>query len=263
MSTVRAATALATSKVPQITLWFWVAKLLTTGMGETTWDALSQGLGQVPALVLGGVGLVVALVTQFTARRYNAWIYWTAVVMVSVFGTAVADSVHNDFGVPYMVSTAVLLGVVAAVFALWYVVERTLSIHSIRTRRREGFYWAAVLATFALGTAAGDWTAGTLQLGYFPSGLVFLAAFLLPGLAWWRLRLNPIPAFWLSYIMTRPLGASFADFLAGPPQRGGLALGMLPISLVLTAVIVAVVRRLARPDRDQRAETALDAARAL
>lgn len=243
-------------KVPQITVLFWVAKLLTTGMGEVTWDAMAQGIGQVLALILGGVGLVVALVAQFTVRRYNAWIYWAAVAMVGVFGTAVADSVHNDFGVPYTMSTAVLLGVVVVIFGLWWAVERTLSIHSIATRRREGFYWAAVLATFALGTAAGDWTAGTLALGYLPSGLVFLAAFVLPALAWWRLRLNPIVAFWLCYVMTRPLGASFADYLAGPPQRGGLALGMLPISLLLTAVILWVVRRLARADRDQQAVAA-------
>lgn len=240
-------------KVPQITVLFWVAKLLTTGMGEVTWDALSQGIGPVLALILAGVGLIAALVAQFRARAYNAWIYWIAVVMVAVFGTAVADSVHNDFGVPYTVSTAVLLGVVVVIFGLWWTVERTLSIHTIATRRREGFYWAAVLATFALGTAAGDWTAGTLAWGYLPSGLVFVAAFALPALAWWRLRLNPIIAFWLCYVMTRPLGASFADYLAGPPQRGGLALGMLPISLVLTAFIIWVVRRLDRSDRAQRA----------
>jgi uncharacterized membrane-anchored protein len=152
------------TKVPQITLLFWVAKLLTTGMGETTWDYLDQSIGQTIAVAISGVGLVAALVAQLRSPRYNPWVYWTAVVMVSVFGTAVADLVHNDFGVPYTVSTAVLLGAVAAVFALWFAVEKTLSIHTIRTRRREGFYWSAVLLTFALGTAAGDWTAGTLGL---------------------------------------------------------------------------------------------------
>jgi uncharacterized membrane-anchored protein len=243
-------------KVPQITLLFWVAKLLTTGMGETTWDWLDQSLGQTIALVLSGVLLVAALVAQFAARRYNPWLYWAAVVMVSVFGTAIADTVHNDFGVPYAVSTAVLAGAVALVFVLWFAVQRTLSIHSIRTRRREGFYWTAVLLTFALGTAAGDWTAGTLGWGYFPSGLVFLVAFALPALAWRYLRLNAVVAFWLCYIVTRPLGASFADFLAGPPQRGGLALGMFWISLGLTALIVWMVARMARSQRPQVATTA-------
>jgi uncharacterized membrane-anchored protein len=229
------------SKVPQITVLFWVAKLLTTGMGETTWDWFDVALGQTTALVLTGSALVAALVAQFAMRRYNAWVYWTAVVTVSVFGTAVADVAHNDFGVPYTMSTLFLAGAVAAVFGLWYLVEGTLSIHSIHTRRREGFYWAAVLLTFALGTAAGDWTATSLSLGYFPSGVLFLVVFLLPAAAYRWLGLNAVAAFWLSYIVTRPLGASFADFMAGPPNRGGLALGMPPISMVLTALIVAVV----------------------
>jgi uncharacterized membrane-anchored protein len=231
----------AATKVPQITLLFWVAKLLTTGMGETTWDWFDVALGQAAALALTGTALVVALAAQFAMRRYNAWVYWASVVMVSVFGTAVADIAHNDFGVPYTISTLSLLGAVAAVFGLWYAVEGTLSIHSIYTRRREGFYWAAVLLTFALGTAAGDWTATSLNLGYFPSGIVFLIVFLLPAVAYRWVGLGAVPAFWLSYIVTRPLGASFADFMAGPPSRGGLALGMPPISMVLTALILAVV----------------------
>ena len=195
---------------------FWVVKIVTTGMGETTWDWMEAAIGAGAAVIISGLGLVAALVAQFASRAYNAWIYWSAIVMVSVFGTTVADSVHNDFGVPYVVSTWVLVAVVAAVLGTWYRVEGTLSIHSIRTRRREGFYWATVLSTFALGTAAGDWTASSLHLGYAPSGFVFLAAFLLPALAYWRFGLNPILGFWLSYVMTRPLGASFADYLGGP-----------------------------------------------
>ena len=238
-------------KVPQITLLFWVAKLLTTGMGEAAWDWMDHSLGQNPALVISGVVLVAALVAQFAVRRYHAWIYWAAVVMVSVFGTAVADVLHNQYGIPYTVSTSVLLVAVAAVFGLWWAVERTLSIHSVRTRRREGFYWAAVLLTFALGTAAGDWTAGTLGLGYLPSGLIFLVAFLLPAAAcrWWKM--NAILAFWLSYIVTRPLGASFADFLAGPDWRGGLSLGFPLITTVLTVFIVAIVGYFAKTGFDQ------------
>ena len=248
----RGAPGAAWSKVPEVTVLFWVAKLLTTGMGETTWDWMEIVIGQYPALAISATAFVAALVAQFAVRRYQPAIYWSAVVMVSVFGTTVADLVHNDFGVPYWASTAVAAVGVAAVLALWYRVEGTLSIHSITTRRREVFYWATVLLTFALGTAAGDWTAGSLHLGYLPSGLIFLAAFALPALAWWKLDLNPILAFWLCYILTRPLGASFADYFGGPPQRGGLALGMDRTSLVLTVLIVIVVAVFAITGRDQQ-----------
>jgi|tagenome__1003787_1003787.scaffolds.fasta_scaffold20816078_2 uncharacterized membrane-anchored protein len=239
------------TKVPQITLLFWLAKLLTTGGGETAWDWMSSSLGQYLAFGLSGAALVTALVAQFALRRYNPWVYWIAVAMVSVFGTGVADIMHNDFGVPYTVSTSVLLGAVVAMFGLWYSVERTLSFHSVLTPRREGFYWAAVLLTFALGTAAGDWSATSLGLGYLPSGILFGVLFLLPGLAWWKFGVNAVPAFWISYVLTRPLGASFADFLAGPGQRGGLELGMPPITIGIAAVTVAVVWWFARTRVDQ------------
>jgi uncharacterized membrane-anchored protein len=242
---------LAAIKVPQITLLFWIVKLLTTGMGEAAWDWMDHSLGQSISVVLSGVALVAALVAQFVARRYNTWIYWAAVVMVSVFGTAVADVMHNEYGVPYTVSTAVLLVAVVVVFALWFAVEKTLSIHSVRTHRREAFYWAAVLLTFALGTAAGDWTADTLSLGYFPSGVLFLIAFLLPAAAYRWFGMNAILAFWLSYVVTRPLGASFADFFAGPDFRGGLMMGFPVITVVLTAMIVAALVHLWRTGADQ------------
>lgn len=203
------------------------------------------------ALPLAGSGLVAALVAQFAVRRYNTWVYWTAVVIVSVFGTAVADTAHNDFGVSYTLSTLALVIAVAAVFALWYAVARTLSIHTVRTRRRESFYWAAVLLTFAVGTAAGDWTAGSLGWGYFPSGLVFLVAFLLPAAAHRWLGFNAIAAFWLSYIVTRPLGASFADWLAGPSWRGGLEMGFPPITITLVVLILGVVTWFARTGTDR------------
>jgi uncharacterized membrane-anchored protein len=241
----------ALSKVPEITVMFWVAKLLTTGMGETTWDALDIAFDQAVAVGITGVLFIASMVIQFTRRTYNAWSYWFAIVMVSVFGTTIADLVHNDFGVPYTVSTSVLLVLVGACFALWYRVEGTLSIHSITIRRREVFYWAAVLLTFALGTAAGDWTASTLHLGYLPSGLLFLVAFVLPAIAYRWFGLNAIVAFWLSYIMTRPLGASFADYLGGPRGRGGIALGMAPVSIALTVVIVAVIAYFAITRVDQ------------
>lgn len=257
----RSTSALAASKVPEVTLMFWVAKLLTTGMGETTWDWMDYALGKGLALGLSGAGLAVALIAQFSVRRYNPWIYWFAVVMVSVFGTTMADSVHNDFGVPYTVSTLVLVAAVAATFALWHRVEGTLDIHSIRTRRREGFYWTAVLLTFALGTALGDWTASTLHLGYLPSGLMFLVIFALPFLARRALGLGAIAAFWLAYIVTRPLGASFADYVGGPSSRGGLELGMGVISLILTAVIVGVVAwfHVSGADRPARLDAATSA----
>jgi uncharacterized membrane-anchored protein len=239
------------SKVPEITLMFWVAKLLTTGMGETTWDALDIAFDQVVAVSITGVLFVASMVIQFVRRSYNAWAYWFAIVMVSVFGTTVADLVHNDLGVPYTVSTSVLLVLVAVTFALWYRVEGTLSIHSITTRRREVFYWAAVLLTFALGTAAGDWTASTLHLGYLPSGILFAVLFLLPAIAYRWSGANAIACFWLSYILTRPFGASFADWFGGPAGRGGLALGMDRVAIVMTVIIVGVVAYFAITEVDR------------
>jgi uncharacterized membrane-anchored protein len=246
------------SKVPEITLMFWVAKLLTTGMGETTWDALAIGFDQGIAVAITGVLFVASMVIQFARRSYNAWAYWFAIVMVSVFGTTVADLVHNDFGVPYTVSTSVLLVLVGLTFALWYRVEGTLSIHSITTRRREAFYWAAVLLTFALGTAAGDWTASTLHLGYLPSGILFGVLFFLPAIAYRWFGANAIACFWLSYILTRPLGASFADWFGGPGGRGGLELGMENVAIVMTVIIVGIVTYFAVTKVD-RPTSSLDA----
>lgn len=253
------------SKVPEITLMFWVAKLLTTGMGETTWDALDIAFDQTIAVTVTGTLFVASMVIQFARRSYHAWAYWFAIVMVSIFGTTVADLVHNDFGVPYTVSTSVLLVLVALTFALWYRVEGTLSIHSITTRRREVFYWSAVLLTFALGTAAGDWTASTLHLGYLPSGILFGVLFLLPAIAHRWFGADAIACFWLSYILTRPFGASFADWFGGPPGRGGLALGMENVALVLTVIIVGVVAYFAiskvdRPTSVEADTVALDRA---
>jgi uncharacterized membrane-anchored protein len=170
--------------------------------------------------------------------------------MVSVFGTMVADGVHVELHVPYVVSTVFFSVVLAATFAAWYASERTLSIHSITTPRREAFYWVAVMATFALGTAAGDMTAITLGLGYLASGFLFAALFAAPALAYWRLGLNAVFAFWFAYIVTRPLGASFADWLAVPPGRGGLGLGFGEVSVVLTLLIAGFVVFLSVTRRD-------------
>jgi uncharacterized membrane-anchored protein len=189
---------------------------------------------------LGTLGLVAALIVQFRVRRYIAWVYWLTVLMVAIFGTMAADVVHIVLGVPYLYSTIGFSIALAAVFIIWYATEKTLSIHSIYTPRREVFYWATVMTTFALGTAAGDMTADTLKLGYFASGLLFAAVFALPALGYWLLRLNPIVAFWFAYILTRPLGASFADWF-GKSYLDGLGYGDPIVVLVLAILIAAFV----------------------
>ena len=181
------------------------------------------------------------MIVQFRVTRYVAGVYWFAVVMVSVFGTMCADVLHVGFGVPYVVSTAFFAVVLALIFVVWYRSQRTLSIHSITTRTRELFYWATVLGTFALGTAAGDLTATTLRLGFLGSGILFAVVIAVPAIAWWRLRLNAIVAFWFAYVTTRPLGASFADWMAVSHARGGLAWGTGPASLGLSALILGFV----------------------
>ena len=240
----------AFSKVPEVTAFFWVVKALTTGMGESTSDFLVHSLVPEIAVVLGGIAFVIALYLQFTKDRYVPWAYWLAVAMVGVFGTMAADVLHVGLGVPYIASTIFYAVVLAVVFRTWYRSEGTLSIHSITTQRREIFYWAAVLATFALGTAAGDLTAVTFGLGYFGSSLMFAAIIAIPALGYFRFGMNSILAFWFAYVVTRPLGASFADWLGVSSARGGLALGTGPVSLVLAALIAAFVFYLSRTGKD-------------
>jgi uncharacterized membrane-anchored protein len=237
------------SKVPEATVWFWVVKVLTTGAGETASDYLARTLGPIPAGCLGLAGLTALLTLQFRSPRYGARTYWSAIVMVSVFGTMAADVVHVVAGVPYVVSTVGLSVALAALLMVWYASEGTLSIHSIRTRRREGFYWAAVLTTFALGTAVGDLTAGTLHLGYFSSGVAFAALITLPTLAG-RFGLNAVATFWWAYVLTRPLGASFADWMGAPVKRAGLGWGTGPVTLALLVLITILVNHLAVSQRD-------------
>jgi uncharacterized membrane-anchored protein len=229
------------NKVPEITVYFWVIKVLTTGMGETAADYLAHRFAPPVAVGLGAVAFAAALILQFAVRRYVAWVYWLAVVMVSVFGTMAADVLHIGLGVPYLVSTSFFLVALAVVFAVWYRTERTLSIHTIDTRRREFFYWATVLTTFALGTAAGDLTATTIGWGYLASGIVFAVAIAVPAIAHRRFGLGAVPAFWIAYVITRPLGASFADWMGVSHARGGLAWGTGPVTLGWLAVIVALV----------------------
>ena len=238
------------SKVPEVTAYFWIVKALTTGMGESTSDFLVHHLVPEIAVVLGGIAFAVALYIQFSKDRYVPWAYWLAVAMVGVFGTMAADALHVGLGVPYIASTVFYAVVLAVVFRAWYVSEGTLSIHSIRTPRREMFYWAAVLATFALGTAAGDLTAVTFGLGFFASGLLFAAVIAIPALGYWRFGMNSILAFWFAYVVTRPLGASFADWLAVSPERGGLGIGTGPVSFVLAAMIAGFVAYLSVTGKD-------------
>ena len=227
-------------KVPEITIYFWIIKLLTTAMGESSSDYLVYHINPYLAVILGGVGLLASLVLQLLVRRYIPWIYWLAVTMVAIFGTMAADVIHIVLGIPYLASSVFFAVSLAIIFAVWYASEKTLSIHSINTLRRELFYWVAVLATFALGTAAGDMTAATLHLGYFASGVLFAILFAIPALGYWRFGLNEIVAFWFAYIMTRPLGASFADWFA-KPYLGGLGLGDEIVTLVLTILIIFFV----------------------
>lgn len=229
-----------------------MTKVLTTGMGEATSDTLVHQLAPVLAVALGAVGLVVALALQFAAPRYRPWIYWLAVVMVAVFGTMAADVLHIQLGIPYVVSTAFFTVVLAVVFAVWYASEHTLSIHSITTPRREIFYWLTVMSTFALGTAAGDMTATTFHLGYLVSGVAFTILIAVPAVAHRCFGLNAIVAFWFAYIVTRPLGASYADWLGVSHARGGLNLGSGAVSIASTVLIVIAVAVLARGGKVRR-----------
>lgn len=229
------------NRVPEITVFFWIIKLLTTGMGETASDYLVRHINPVLAVALGSGGLIVALLMQFAARRYIPWVYWLAVIMIAIFGTMVADVIHVRLGISYLMSTAGFSVALSVIFAVWYRSEKTLSIHHIYTFRRELFYWSTVMATFTLGTALGDMTASTLGWGYFTSGLLYTVLFALPAIAYWRLGLDEVAAFWFAYILTRPLGASFADWIAKPQTSGGVGLGTGKVSLILVILIIGFI----------------------
>ncbi len=231
--------------VPEITVYFWVLKALSTAMGESTSDYLVHAMAPVLAVVLGFVTFLAALAVQFSLRRYSPWAYWLAVVMVGVFGTMAADVLHVAFKVPYIASAPFFALMLAAVFVTWQRTEKTLSIHSIDTPRREAFYWAAVVATFALGTAAGDLLATTLNFGYFGSAVFFAGVIAIPILGYFRFGWDPIFAFWFAYVVTRPLGATIADWLGKPPAASGLGWGSGWVALGLTLAILALVTFLA------------------
>ncbi|MCW2527558.1 MAG: hypothetical protein JWM76_2418 [Pseudonocardiales bacterium] len=228
------------AKVPEITALFWIVKVLTTGMGEAASDFLGH-TSDVLAVLVGVVGFAVALWWQLRTERYIAGVYWFAVAMVAVFGTMAADGVHVALNLPYALSTTFYALVLVAVLGYWYRSEGTLSIHSIDTRRREVLYWITVLATFALGTAAGDLTANSLHLGYFASGVIFAVAMVAPCIAW-RLGFNEVATFWFAYVITRPLGASFADWLGKPHSKGGgLGYGDGTVTAIALVLIIALV----------------------
>lgn len=237
-------------KVPQITVYFWVIKALSTAMGESTSDYGVHAIDPVIAVLLGFCGFIVSLSLQFWVRRYIAWTYWLAVVGVGVFGTMAADVLHVRFGVPYAISSVLYAAVLAAVFVTWQRTEKTLSFHTIDTPRREAFYWAAVVATFAMGTALGDLSSITFGLGYFASGLLFAAVIAIPAVGYARLGWNGIFSFWFAYVATRPLGASFADWMGKPNSVGGLGWGEGRVALALAILIFCLVAYLAITRRD-------------
>ena len=232
---------MAVTKVPEITAWFWIAKVASTGMGEATADWLYARYGTLPTAAVGAILLIVALVLQFRTRRYNTWIYWLAVVAVSVTGTMAADGLHLKIGLKYTDTTILFAVILAAIFLVWYRTEGTLSIHSITSFRREVFYWATVMATFALGTALGDLTAFTMKIGFFSSALLFLVLIAIPAVAYRWFGMNAVLAFWFAYTITRPLGASVADWLAVPARVGGLDWGRGNVALLLTVPILIAV----------------------
>ena len=228
------------TKVPEIVAVFWILKLLTTAMGESASDFLMKANPAV-GLALGVIGFVATLQLQFRTRRYHPVTYWAAVSMVAVVGTMIADVLHVGLGVPLAAATVICAAALAVTFVTWYLAEGTLSIHSVTTPRSETFYWLAVSFTFALGTAAGDLTADTLGLGYFGSIVLFAAIMAVPILGRYAFGLNSILAFWFAYVVTRPLGASVADWLAKPAKVRGVGLGDGPVAVVLLVLIVILV----------------------
>jgi uncharacterized membrane-anchored protein len=247
------------NKVPEVTAFFWVVKVLATTVGETAADFLSGlGLGLGGTTVLMTALLVVGLAVQFRTRRYVAAVYWLAVVLISVVGTLLTDNLTDALGVPLAVSTVVFAAALAATFAAWYATEGTLSIHSIVTGRREAFYWLAILVTFALGTAVGDLVDEQFGIGYWPTALIVAVLIAAVAVSHLVFRADAVLTFWIAYVLTRPLGASLGDGLSQPRSDGGLGLGTTVTSVVFLAVILAVVTYLAVTGRDQLPPVTVD-----
>ena len=230
------------NKVPEITIYFWIIKVLCTTVGETAADFLNVNLnfGLTGTSIATGVVLAIALVFQFRAPKYIPSVYWLTVTLVSVFGTLVTDNLTDNLGLPLEASTLIFAALLAVTFLVWYRTEHTLSIHSIVTRRREAFYWLAILFTFALGTASGDLMAERLGLGYLVTGIIVAALIAITAVGW-KLGLNSVLSFWIIYILTRPLGASIGDYLSQPSSHGGLGLGTTVTSMIFVGGIIGIV----------------------
>ncbi len=238
--------------VPEITVYFWVIKILCTTVGETFADNLNEnlGLGLTNTSYIMGAVLIAVLVAQFRVRKYVPGVYWLAVVLVSVVGTLVSDNLVENYGVALETTTIAFAAILLCVFGAWYWSERTLSVHTIVTTRREAFYWLAILFTFALGTSAGDFLSEQLEFGYPTAVGIFAGAIVVVMVLHFGLKLNAILSFWLAYILTRPLGASIGDYLASPTEEGGLGLGTNLTSIILLSTILALVVFLAISKRD-------------
>jgi len=246
MSTFAPSAAL--NRVPDVTVDFWLIKLMAVTMGETAADflAVNLGLGLTATSLLMAAILIGALALQFRQRRYVPWSYWLAVVLISIVGTLVTDNLVDNFGVSLVTTTVLFSALLALTFAAWFASERTLSIHEVKTTRREGFYWLAILFTFALGTAAGDLVAEHFALGYMATGILFGTIIASVTAGYFVLKLDGIWAFWIAYIFTRPLGASFGDLLSQPAEYGGYGLGAIMTSALFLAAIVAIVIYMSR-----------------
>ncbi|WP_406457539.1 hypothetical protein OG782_33610 [Streptomyces sp. NBC_00876] len=247
-----ASSSLSWNKVPEVTAYFWIIKILCTTVGETAADLLNENLGlglTGVSLLMSGL-LAVVLVVQFRTKAYRPGVYWLAVALISVVGTLISDNLTDNVGVPLETSTAVFAVALAVVFAIWYGREGTLSIHSVDTASRETYYWLAVLFTFALGTAAGDLVAERMALGYWVSAVLFALAIAAVAVVRQALGLNAVLSFWIAYVLTRPLGASMGDYLSQPAGDGGLGMGTVVTSVLFLAVILGLVLHLSLTRRD-------------
>lgn len=233
----------AFNKVPEVTLIFWIIKMMSTTVGETAADYLIFNLhfGLSLTSVLMGLVLVATLLLQIKSPKYEPWRYWLAVVLVSIFGTLITDNLTDQVGVPLWLSTSVFTVLLLVTFAIWFRHEGTLSIRSINTLTREKFYWLAILVTFALGTAAGDWVSEGMNIGYLNSVLLFSGLIALTALAHWGFRMNAVLTFWIAYILTRPLGASIGDLLSQSTKHGGMGFGAMAVSEMFFVCIILLV----------------------
>ena len=249
------------NKVPEVTLYFWIIKILCTTVGETAADFLNTSLklGLTGTTIVMGIFLIITLFFQFRVNKYIPGIYWLAVVLISIVGTLITDNLTDNLGISLLTTTIIFTIILAVIFAAWYKIEGTLSIHTINKMRREKFYWLAILFTFALGTAAGDLTAEKFNLGYFVSVLLFAAMIVVVTIAHLRFKLNVVLSFWVAYILTRPLGASIGDALSQAKSDGGLGFGTVITSAIFlfTILITVVYLTVTKKDNIKKNEEAL------